>query len=111
MPSGRVGSYKDAVFRSNDAFRSAVSAQEGTDVEVLQQRMGRSLDSAERARIGTGQLRRFLEQLLQRRRAPAAASATPRRWAPQRMGQPDGPLPACGLQAVPSGWCRCRCQP
>ena len=41
--------------------------QEETDVGVLQARMGRGLEAGERARIGTGQLRRFLEQLLQRR--------------------------------------------
>lgn len=69
VPSGRVGSSTDAIFRSNEAFRAAVSAQEAADVEVLQSRMGRGLSPAERARIGTGQLRRFLEQLLQRRRA------------------------------------------
>lgn len=33
----------------------------------LEARLGRRLDKAERARIGVGQLRRFLEQLLQRR--------------------------------------------
>ena len=38
-----------------------------------QARLGRRLDKAERARIGVGQLRRFLEQLLQRRWVRGAA--------------------------------------
>ena len=67
MPSGRVGNAKDAIFRSNDHFRQAVAEREECDVAELQHRLDRSLEKAERARIGVGQLRRFLEQLLQRR--------------------------------------------
>lgn len=37
------------------------------DVAELESRLGRKLEKAERARIGVGQLRRFLEHLLQRR--------------------------------------------
>lgn len=37
------------------------------DVGELESRLGRKLEKAERARIGVGQLRRFLEHLLQRR--------------------------------------------
>ncbi len=37
------------------------------DVAELEARLGRKLEKAERARIGVGQLRRFLEHLLQRR--------------------------------------------
>lgn len=35
------------------------------DVAELEARLGRKLEKAERARIGVGQLRRFLEHLLQ----------------------------------------------
>ncbi len=41
--------------------------QETTDVEILEHRLDRRLDKGERARVGVSQLRRFLEQLLQRR--------------------------------------------
>ena len=67
MPSGRVGNSKDAIFRSNEHFREAVAEREAMDVAELEARLQRRLDKAERARIGVGQLRRFLEQLLQRR--------------------------------------------
>ena len=67
VPSGRVGNAKDAIFRSNDHFRQALAEREDCDVAELQHRLDRSLEKAERARIGVGQLRRFLEQLLQRR--------------------------------------------
>jgi len=36
-------------------------------VEILEHRLDRRLDKGERARVGVSQLRRFLEQLLQRR--------------------------------------------
>lgn len=67
VPSGRVGNSRDAVFRSNESFRVAVAEREALDVAELEARMGRRLERAERARIGVGQLRRFLEHLLQRR--------------------------------------------
>lgn len=67
VPSGRVGNSRDAVFRSNEHFRVAVAEREALDVAELEARMGRRLERAERARIGVGQLRRFLEHLLQRR--------------------------------------------
>ena len=67
MPSGRVGNTKDAIFRSNEHFREAVADRESADVAELEARLGRRLERAERARIGVGQLRRFLEHLLQRR--------------------------------------------
>ena len=70
MPSGRVGNAKDAVFRSNEHFRGAVGEREAADVAELEHRLDRRLEPAERARIGVTQLRRFLEQLLQRRCAP-----------------------------------------
>ena len=67
VPSGRVGNSRDAVFRSNEHFRVAVAEREALDVAELEARLGRRLERAERARIGVGQLRRFLEHLLQRR--------------------------------------------
>ena len=67
VPSGRVGNSRDAIFRSNEHFREAVAEREALDVAELEARLGRRLERAERARIGVGQLRRFLEQLLQRR--------------------------------------------
>ena len=67
VPSGRVGNNRDAIFRSNEHFREAVAEREALDVAELEARMGRRLEKAERARIGVGQLRRFLEHLLQRR--------------------------------------------
>jgi hypothetical protein len=44
-----------------------VADREAMDVGELEARLGRRLEKAERARIGVGQLRRFLEHLLQRR--------------------------------------------
>ena len=67
VPSGRVGNSRDAIFRSNEHFREAVAERESLDVAELEARLGRRLEKAERARIGVGQLRRFLEHLLQRR--------------------------------------------
>lgn len=92
----------DALFRSNDSFRSAVRSQEDADVEVLQQRMGRAIDPAERARIGVGQLSRFLEQLLQRRyleNVPAIVPLLERefRFASAKLAstQASTSIPAC----------------
>ena len=67
MPSGRVGNAKDAIFRSNEHFREAVTERENQDVIELEHRLDRKLEKVERSRIGVTQLRRFLEQLLQRR--------------------------------------------
>ena len=67
VPSGRVGNAKDAIFRSNEHFREAVTEREAQDVTELEHRLDRKLEKAERSRIGVTQLRRFLEQLLQRR--------------------------------------------
>ena len=67
VPSGRVGNAKDAIFRSNEHFREAVTERENQDVIELEHRLDRKLEKAERSRIGVTQLRRFLEQLLQRR--------------------------------------------
>jgi len=67
VPAGRVGAHKECVFRTNEQYRDAVARQEGADLGSIEQRLGRPLDSAERARVGVSQLRSFLERLLQRR--------------------------------------------
>ena len=67
VPAGRVGNMRDAIFRSNDHYREAVAQQELKDSQDLQRKLGRPLEAAERSRVGVSQLRRFLEQLLQRR--------------------------------------------
>lgn len=67
VPSGRVGNSRDAVFRSNDQFRTSVLDREEQDVAEVERRLGRHLEPHERRRIGVSQLRRFLEHLLQRR--------------------------------------------
>ena len=41
VPSGRVGAAKDAVFRSNEHFREAVSERERADVQELEHRLDR----------------------------------------------------------------------
>lgn len=41
VPSGRVGAVRDAVFRSNDHFREALADREATDVNELENKMGR----------------------------------------------------------------------
>jgi hypothetical protein len=100
VPSGRVGNAKDAIFRSNEHFRGAVGEREAADVAELEHRLDRRLEPAERARIGVTQLRRFLEQLLQRRCAPGGRA--PRPLAAGRHGCRDArlvvwPLP-CSCQ-------------
>lgn len=100
VPSGRVGTGRDSVFRSNEHFRMAVIEREEMDVAEVERKLQRKLVRAllhmrglrggwlglclkrpsvcfcfcfrvqegnERSRIGVSQLRRFLEQLLQRR--------------------------------------------
>ncbi|MED6106438.1 hypothetical protein PIB30_004670 [Stylosanthes scabra] len=53
VPSGRVGSGSDSVYRSNDEFK--------------QEKLGRSLSKQERNGIGVSKLRLFLEELLKQR--------------------------------------------
>ncbi|CAL5226962.1 g9847 [Coccomyxa viridis] len=77
VPSGRVGNAKDAIFRSNEHFREAVGERENLDVQELEHRLDRRLEAAERNRIGVTQLRRFLEQLLQRRYLENVPSIVP----------------------------------
>ncbi|KAH9308354.1 hypothetical protein KI387_036265, partial [Taxus chinensis] len=67
VPSGRVGTNRDAVYRSNDQFKEAVASREAQDVAALEDKLGRSLLKEERARVGVSRLGCFLEELLQRR--------------------------------------------
>ncbi|XP_058089821.1 dynamin-like protein ARC5 [Magnolia sinica] len=67
VPSGRVGSGHDSVYRSNDEFKQAVSLRELEDVASLEEKLGRPLSTEERSRIGVSRLKLFLEELLQKR--------------------------------------------
>ncbi|KAK7861496.1 dynamin-like protein arc5 [Quercus suber] len=64
VPSGRVGSEQDSVYRTNDEFKQAISLREVEDVASLQEKLGRTLSKAEISRIGVSKLRLFLEELL-----------------------------------------------
>lgn len=67
VPSGRVGSGHESVYRSNDEFKQAISLREIEDIIVLEEKLGRTLSQIERSRIGVSSLRLFLEELLQKR--------------------------------------------
>ncbi|KAK9989160.1 hypothetical protein SO802_029399 [Lithocarpus litseifolius] len=67
VPSGRVGSEHDSVYRTNDEFKQAISLREVEDVASLQEKLGRTLSKAEISRIGVSKLRLFLEELLWKR--------------------------------------------
>ncbi|KAK2665327.1 hypothetical protein Ddye_003901 [Dipteronia dyeriana] len=67
VPSGRVGTGHDSVYRSNEEFKQAVSLREIEDIVSLEEKLGRPLSKQERSRIGVSKLRFFLEELLQRR--------------------------------------------
>ncbi|KAL5787635.1 hypothetical protein ACOSP7_004584 [Xanthoceras sorbifolium] len=67
VPSGRVGTGHDSVYRSNEEFKQAVFLREMEDIASLEEKLGRSLSKQERSRIGVSKLRLFLEELLQRR--------------------------------------------
>ncbi|KAJ9561312.1 hypothetical protein OSB04_006472 [Centaurea solstitialis] len=67
VPSGRVGSGHESVYRSNDEFKQAISLREMEDVASLEEKLGRSLSTQERSRIGVSSLKLFLEELLQKR--------------------------------------------
>nr|BAH23792.1 dynamin-related protein 5B-2 [Physcomitrium patens] len=66
VPSGRVGTSRDCIYRSNDHFREAIALQEAKDIAVLEEKLDRQLTKEEQAHIGVSRLRLFLEQLLQR---------------------------------------------
>ncbi|KAI3810334.1 hypothetical protein L1987_19946 [Smallanthus sonchifolius] len=67
VPSGRVGSGHESVYRSNDEFKQAISLREMEDVASLEEKLGRSLSKQERSRIGVSSLKLFLEELLMKR--------------------------------------------
>ncbi|CAI9786205.1 unnamed protein product [Fraxinus pennsylvanica] len=67
VPSGRVGTGHESVYRSNDDFKQAIYLREMEDVTALEEKLGRSLSTQERSRIGVSSLRLFLEELLQKR--------------------------------------------
>uniref|UniRef100_A0A0E0FA45 Dynamin-type G domain-containing protein n=2 Tax=Oryza meridionalis TaxID=40149 RepID=A0A0E0FA45_9ORYZ len=63
VPSGRVGSCHEAVFRSNEDFKKAISLRELEDVASLEDKLGRGLTKEEKNRIGEhrGATRKLLE--------------------------------------------------
>ncbi|KAL7235910.1 hypothetical protein ACSBR1_019235 [Camellia fascicularis] len=67
VPSGRVGPGHESVYQSNEEFKQAISLREMEDVASLEEKLGRPLSKQERSRIGVSSLRRFLEELLQKR--------------------------------------------
>ncbi|KAF8658125.1 hypothetical protein HU200_059591 [Digitaria exilis] len=67
IPSGRVGSCHEAVFRSNEEFKKAISSRELEDIASIEDKLGRSLTTQEKDRIGVSNLRLFLEELLRKR--------------------------------------------
>lgn len=67
VPSGRVGSCHEAVFRSNEEFKKAISSRELEDIASIEGKLGRTLTAEEKDRIGVGNLRLFLEELLRKR--------------------------------------------
>ncbi|XP_076960268.1 dynamin-like protein ARC5 [Bidens hawaiensis] len=67
VPSGRVGSGQESVYRSNDEFKQAISLREMEDVTSLEEKLGRPLSKQERSRIGVSSLKSFLEELLMKR--------------------------------------------
>ncbi|GLI59277.1 hypothetical protein VaNZ11_001126 [Volvox africanus] len=77
VPSGRVGSGADCVFPTHDAFRERLAEREAADIADLEAKLGRKLSRPERDHIGVGALRRFLEQLLQKRYLDAVPVIVP----------------------------------
>ncbi|XP_047047411.1 dynamin-like protein ARC5 [Lolium rigidum] len=77
VPSGRVGSCHEAVFRSNEDFKKAISLRELDDVTSLEDKLGRSLTREEKNRMGVSNLRLFLEELLQNRYIESVPSIIP----------------------------------
>ncbi|KAM0868113.1 hypothetical protein ACQ4PT_041542 [Festuca glaucescens] len=79
VPSGRVGSCHEAVFRSNEDFKKVISLRELDDVTSLEDKLGRSLTREEKNRMGVSNLRLFLEELLQNRYIESVPSIIPLR--------------------------------
>ncbi|XP_073139661.1 dynamin-like protein ARC5 isoform X2 [Henckelia pumila] len=67
VPSGRVGSGHESVYRSNDEFKQTISLREIEDIIASEEKLGRALSKLERSRIGVSSLRLFLEELPQKR--------------------------------------------
>ncbi|TYK06980.1 dynamin-like protein ARC5 [Cucumis melo var. makuwa] len=67
VPSGRVGSAHDSVYKSNDEFKEAIALREKEDIILLEEKLCRPLAEKEKVRIGVSKLRTFLEELLQKR--------------------------------------------
>ncbi|KAL6641788.1 hypothetical protein ACP70R_019969 [Stipagrostis hirtigluma subsp. patula] len=67
VPSGRVGSCHEAVFRSNEEYKKAISLRELEDIASIEDKLGRSLTTEEKDKIGVSNLRLFLEELLRKR--------------------------------------------
>ncbi|KAG6588795.1 Dynamin-like protein ARC5, partial [Cucurbita argyrosperma subsp. sororia] len=67
VPSGRVGSGHDSVYKTNDEFKEAIALREKEDVTLLEEKLCRPLAEKEKVRIGVSKLRTFLEELLQKR--------------------------------------------
>ena len=77
VPSGRVGTVRDAVFRTNEHFRDALAQQEQFDTSELERRLDRRLEQSEASHVGVSQLRRFLEKLLRKRYLENVPSIVP----------------------------------
>ncbi|CAH9139476.1 unnamed protein product [Cuscuta epithymum] len=77
VPSGRVGSGPESVYRSNDDFKQAISSREIEDIAALEEKLGRALSGQERIRIGVSSLRLFLEELLLKRYMDSVPSIIP----------------------------------
>lgn len=77
VPSGRVGTVRDAVFRTNEHFRDALAQQEHHDVSELERRLDRRLEPSEASHVGVSQLRRYLEKLLRKRYLENVPSIVP----------------------------------
>nr|GME13740.1 dynamin-like protein ARC5 isoform X1 [Ipomoea batatas] len=77
VPSGRVGSGPESVYRSNDEFKQAISSREAEDVSALEEKLCRPLSKQERNRIGISSLRLFLEELLLKRYMDSVPSIIP----------------------------------
>ncbi|CAA6660413.1 unnamed protein product [Spirodela intermedia] len=67
VPSGRVGTGRDSIYKSNEEFKKAISSREVEDIASLEEKLGRPLSKEERNRIGISSLKTFLEELLLKR--------------------------------------------
>ncbi|XP_047315110.1 dynamin-like protein ARC5 isoform X2 [Impatiens glandulifera] len=77
VPSGRVGSGPECLYKSNEEFKQAISLREMEDISFLEEKLDRPLCNQERNRTGVSSLRRFLEELLQKRYIDSVPSIIP----------------------------------